>query len=189
MGSKGESIKLGKIVDVCVSHLSVAKDNRGIFFKAYSQDPESFLPKHFETREHFFTVSKKHVFRGMHFQGLPHEAAKIITIVRGSAIDFLYDLRKNSPSYGTLQIQPLSELDPVSIFIPAGVAHGYLSLEEATVLSYRQDVSFCKSCDNGFNGLVLQDFLPIDINQTIRSDRDVNLADVWSTKYLSRCSN
>jgi dTDP-4-dehydrorhamnose 3,5-epimerase len=79
-------------------------DMRGRLFKAYTAADIEIFPVPFDTYEHFFTESRKYVFRGMHFQGDPHAVSKIISIVQGKAIDFLFDMRENSETYGNLQI-------------------------------------------------------------------------------------
>ena len=182
-------LTLGSIDGVYVSSLPHYPDARGRLFKAYAEGPVPSFPVIFNTFEHFFTESKLNVFRGMHFQGAPHSASKVITIVKGSATDFLIDFRENSPTFGYLQIESLSEIEPTSIYIPKGVAHGYISLSNGTVVSYRQDVAFCRNCDGGFNGEAVEEYLPIDIASTIRSEKDVNLPVLNNFEFRSRCSN
>jgi dTDP-4-dehydrorhamnose 3,5-epimerase-like enzyme len=162
-------------------------DMRGRLFKAYTAADVEIFPAPFDTYEHFFTESRKYVFRGMHFQGDPHAVSKIISIVQGKAIDFLFDMRENSETYGNLQIVELDETEPTSIFIPIGVAHGYLSLEEKTVISYRMDGPFCGKCDGGFSGDLVAKFLPIQFSETIQSPRDASLIDYQNFKYQSDC--
>ena len=164
-------------------------DMRGRLFKAYTAaDPELF-PIPFDTYEHFFTESRKNVFRGMHFQGNPHAVSKIISVVLGKAKDFLFDMREESETYGNLQIVDLDESTPTSIFIPAGVAHGYLALAEKTIISYRMDRPFCGNCDGGFSGELVAGYLPILLAETIRSVRDAELVAFENYHYKSECGN
>lgn len=181
-------LKLGPVEGVHVWNLPNYPDLRGRLFKAYMEGPVASFPVKFNTFEHFFTESKKNVFRGMHFQGAPHAAAKVITIVTGAAIDFLIDIRKDSSTFGYLQIESLSEVSPSSIFIPEGVAHGYISLSDGTIISYRQNVAFCGNCDGGFSGEAVSQFLPINLATTIRSVKDQNLPELEIFKFHSRCS-
>lgn len=182
-------LTLGSIDGVYVSNLPNYPDSRGRLFKAYAEGPVPSFPVTFNTFEHFFTESRLNVFRGMHFQGAPHSASKIITIVKGAAIDFLIDTRKNSPTFGCLQVESLSDVTPTSIYIPEGVAHGYISMSDETIISYRQDVAFCGNCDGGFNGEAVKQHLPIDIVKTIRSEKDLNLPVLGDFEFNSRCSN
>ena len=178
---------LGSIEGVHISKFVNYSDLRGRLFKVYAEGPVPSLPVKFNTFEHFFTESKKNVFRGMHFQGAPHSAAKIITIVKGMATDFLIDMRKDSATFGTLQIESLSEITPSSIYIPEGVAHGYISLSDGTIISYRQDVAFCGNCDGGFSGEAVSQHLPIIFANTIRSEKDFNLPALEGFEFYSRC--
>ena len=179
--------RMGKINGVHVWQMPTHLDMRGRLFKAYTAADASIFPVPFDTYEHFFTESKKYVFRGMHFQGDPHAVSKIISIVQGKAIDFLFDMRENSETYRNLQIVELDEVEPTSIFIPTGVAHGYLSVEEKTVISYRMDGPFCGKCDGGFSGELVARFLPIQFSTTIQSPRDASLIDYQNYKYQSDC--
>ena len=181
--------RIGKINGVHVWQMPTHLDMRGRLFKAYTAADLEIFPVPFDTFEHFFTESRKYVFRGMHFQGDPHAVSKIISIVQGKAIDFLFDMRENSETYGNLQIVELDEAEPTSIFIPVGVAHGYLSLEEKTVISYRMDGPFCGKCDGGFSGELVAEFLPIQFSETIQSPRDASLIDYQNYKYQSDCSH
>ena len=181
-------LKLGPVDGVHVSNLPNYLDLRGRLFKAYAEGPVPSFPVKFDTYEHFFTESKRNVFRGMHFQGEPHSAAKVITIVKGLVTDFLIDIRANSPTFGHLQIEQLDGEAPKSIYIPEGVAHGYISLIDGTVVSYRQNVAFCASCDGGISGEVVSQHLPIDFVDAIRSEKDQHLPLMADFEFHSRCS-
>lgn len=184
----GSPMEVGFIEGVHIWTLSTSNDLRGRFFKAYVEGPIRSIPLNFHTYEHFFTESKKNVFRGMHFQGAPHAASKIITIVQGKAVDFLLDLRKESTTYGRIQIQPLDGVTPISIYVPEGVAHGYIALMDRTIISYRQNKAFCANCDGGVSGRIVEGRLPIALSETIRSDRDMNLQDFVGFEYQTKCN-
>jgi len=181
--------KIGNVDDVCVWSMPAFPDARGRLFKAYSSANIELFPIPFDTYEHFFTESHLNVFRGMHFQGNPHEVSKIISIVQGSAIDFLFDMRENSATFKNLQIINLDATCPSSIFIPTGVAHGYLATSEKTIISYRMNGPFCANCDGGFSGELLAKSLPIPFGKTIQSARDAELLNFDSYKYVSKCEN
>lgn len=181
--------KIGNVDGVHVWSMPTYCDARGRLFKAYSSANIDLLPIPFETYEHFFTESCINVFRGMHFQGGPHEVSKIISIVQGSAIDFLFDMRKNSATFRYLQIINLEETSPTSIYIPPGIAHGYLATAEKTIISYRMNGPFCANCDGGFSGEIVANSLPIPFAKTIQSVRDADLLHFDDYKYVSKCEN
>lgn len=178
---------IGNVMGVGVWQMPTHPDVRGRLFKAYSSADTELFPIPFDTYEHFFTESKKNVFRGMHFQGSPHAVSKIISVVLGKAKDFLFDMREDSKTFGNLQIVELDESAPASIFIPAGVAHGYLALAEKTIISYRMDGPFCGKCDGGFSGELVASYLPILLSETIRSTRDIDLDVFEKHHYNSEC--
>jgi dTDP-4-dehydrorhamnose 3,5-epimerase len=179
--------KVGEVEGVHVWRMPNHYDSRGRLIKAYTSADIQIFPTPFSTYEHFFTESKASVFRGMHFQGQPHAVSKIISIVQGKVIDLLFDMREKSQTFGNLQIIELNETDPESIFIPTGVAHGYLALEDKTILSYRMDGPFCDKCDSGFSADMVSMFLPIQLSETIQSQRDVKLPRYENFRFSSQC--
>jgi len=187
-GNNMTETKLGLVDGVQIWEIPAFPDVRGGLFKAYVGGTSGSFTVNFAMQEHFFTVSKKDVFRGMHFQGSPHEVAKIVSLVQGEAIDFLLDARSESKTYGNVQIQQLNQVNPVSILIPTGVAHGYLSLKDSTIISYKMDGFFCGNCDGGISGEIVSDYLPIAFEKTIRSDRDKQLQEFNGFEYKSSCT-
>ena len=181
------NLTIGNVKGVNVWSMPNHPDVRGRLFKAYTAANTELFPTPFNTYEHFFTESKKNVFRGMHFQGNPHAVSKIVSLVHGKAIDFLFDMREDSKTFRNLQIVNLDAEEPASIFIPTGVAHGYLALAEKTIISYRMDGPFCGKCDGGFSGELVADFLPIPLSETIQSVRDAELIQFQNYEYASEC--
>ena len=84
----------------------------------------------------YYSNSKKNVIRGLHFQ-TKNQQEKYITILNGSILDVCLDLRKNSPTFGNYFSIFLSNKNFKSILIPEGFAHGYFSLEDNTILYYK----------------------------------------------------
>ena len=166
---------LGYVNGVSVWQHKIFEDTRGKLSKAYVSNSEEFGNITFQTFEHFFTFSKLSVFRGMHLQCGEHPSNKIVSLVSGSATDFLLDLRSDSTTFGFLQIEKLEEQTPKSIFIPHGVAHGYISNSNNTIISYRYDVAFCQQCDSGINPITISRFLNLDFGSLILSSRDSEL--------------
>jgi dTDP-4-dehydrorhamnose 3,5-epimerase len=123
-------------------------DERGSFIKPFTKSHDIIKLINFEIREIFYSISKKNVIRGMHFQRPPKDCSKLIYLTRGSVIDVLLDMRKSSPTYlEFLNIKLLSNEN--ALFIPSGIAHGYLSLENATTVVYNQSNEYSKKHDDG----------------------------------------
>ena len=165
-------VTLGGVSGVHVWQHKVFEDARGKLSKVYVLDSEDLGNMPFDTFEHFFTFSKINVFRGLHLQSGIHPSAKIVSLVFGSATDFLLDLRPESSTFGRLQIETLVDLIPKSVYIPVGVAHGYISNSENTIFSYRYESAFCPQCDSGINPKIIERYTNFKFIDLILSDRD-----------------
>ena len=84
---------------------------------------------------HVMSYSKKNVLRGLHIQS-KNSQAKFITVIKGRIFDVAVDLRKKSKTYRKVYTSILSEKNSKSIFIPAGFAHGFLSLDKENFIVY-----------------------------------------------------
>jgi dTDP-4-dehydrorhamnose 3,5-epimerase len=169
------NITLGAVNGVHVWQNRVFEDTRGKLSKVYVFDSEELGNTQFQTFEHFFTFSNLNVFRGMHLQCGIHASAKIVSLVYGSATDFLLDLRSESSTFGKIQIEKMSDKSPKSVYIPKGVAHGYVSHADNTIFSYRYEVAFCQVCDSGISPRLIEPYLGIPLSDLILSDRDASM--------------
>ncbi len=114
----------------------VFKDDRGYFMESYkAKSLEDFTRvKFIQDNE---SLSQKGVVRGLHFQKPPHAQAKLIRVISGSILDVVVDLRKNSKTYGKHFKTILSSQNKLQLLIPEGFAHGFLSLENQTIILYK----------------------------------------------------
>ena len=115
----------------------IFKDSRGYFFESWNAKKIKQLGISEDFVQDNQSVSSKGVLRGLHFQNPPYAQAKLVRVIKGSVLDVAVDLRKNSPTYGMHVSVILSEKNNKSFFIPKGFAHGFLSLEDNTVFSYK----------------------------------------------------
>ena len=83
----------------------------------------------------------------MHFQAPPHDHSKLIYVISGKTLDVVLDIRKQSPTYGKCFEMILDGQDNVSLFIPTGFAHGFLALEDNTVMLYNVSSVYNKEND------------------------------------------
>ena len=124
------------IEDIILLTPRVYQDDRGYFMESYNQKKVDMLIK-----DHFVqdneSESQKNVLRGLHFQVPPHAQSKLIRVVKGSILDIAVDLRKESSTYGKHFKQILSGENKKQLYIPVGFAHGFLSLEDNTILNYK----------------------------------------------------
>ena len=92
---------------------------------------------------------KRGTLRGMHFQRAPHEQVKIIRCTRGSLLDVIVDLREGSPTFRQWDAVELTADNGRMLYIPAGMAHGYVTLEDATEAYYHASTPWVPSAEGG----------------------------------------
>jgi len=118
----------------------IFRDKRGVFFENLKINTlEKILKYKLNFIQENISISKKNTFRGMHFQIEPYEQAKLVTVLRGSIYDIIIDLNKKSKTYKKKKIIKLDSKNFNSVFIPRGYAHGFISLENNTLIKYNID--------------------------------------------------
>ena len=95
--------------------------------------------------------SKLGVFRGLHYQTGDFPQPKLVRVLKGSVIDFIVDLREDSKTYGKFEFFELNDKNNMSLFIPSYFAHGFLSLEDDTLLSYKCGSYYSKESEGSVN--------------------------------------
>lgn len=121
----------------------VFEDSRGFFFESYNKESYAKLGLKVEFIQDNLSKSQKGVVRGLHFQKPPFEQGKLVQVIRGSVIDVAVDIRKNSKTFGQYIAIELSEQNKTQFYIPPGFAHGFSTLEDNTIFSYK--------CTNVYN--------------------------------------
>lgn len=112
------------------------QDERGYFSEIFKESTfaELGLP-HFVQEN--LSKSKKGVFRGMHWQVPPFAQGKLVTCLKGSILDFILDVRINSPTFGEHLSIALNENELSWVWVPEGFAHGFLALDDDTLVLYK----------------------------------------------------
>lgn len=85
---------------------------------------------------------KSNTFRGMHYQKQPFSQAKLVKVIKGKIMDYIVDLRSESPDFMKLQEFELNEQN--CLFVPREFAHGFLTLEDNTIVQYLVDNDYSK---------------------------------------------
>lgn len=116
---------------------AVFTDNRGSFMETFNSTVFAQYGLPVEMMQDNQSVSGKHVLRGLHFQKPPYAQGKLVRVVSGAALDVAVDLRRNSPTYGKWHSVLLTGENKTMFWIPEGFAHGFLSLEDNTIFSYK----------------------------------------------------
>ena len=142
----------------------IFEDSRGFFLESYNYNTfkELGIENVFVQDNH--SKSLKGVLRGLHFQKEEYSQAKLISILKGSVLDIVVDLRKDSETFGRYFAIEINEKSKRMLFIPKNFAHGFLTLEDDTEVFYK--------CDNFYN--------PKSEIGIIWNDRDLNIN--WNFK-------
>ncbi len=124
------------IKDLITITPNVFKDTRGYFLESYNQKKLEKVIKTTFVQDNE-SLSQKDVLRGLHLQKPPYAQAKLVRVIQGSILDVAVDLRKNSETYGQHFKCVLSGENKKQLYIPVGFAHGFLCLENNTILNYK----------------------------------------------------
>jgi dTDP-4-dehydrorhamnose 3,5-epimerase len=138
-----------KIEGVYLIKPKIFNDDRGSFFESFNM---KVFQKETNQKINFVqdnqSVSSKNILRGLHFQKPPHAQAKLVRVIKGCVLDVVVDLRKKSKTYGKYILEELSEYNNHQLFIPKGMAHGFLTLEDNTIFTYKCSEFYCKEAED-----------------------------------------
>jgi dTDP-4-dehydrorhamnose 3,5-epimerase len=158
----------------------VYSDQRGYFF-------ESFNALHFEELSGLNvsfvqdneSFSKFGVLRGLHYQLPPYEQGKLIRVIQGKVLDVAVDIREGSTTFGQYLKVELSGENKKQVFIPSGFAHGFVTLSETAIFSYKCTNFYHKGSESGirYDDHKLNIDWEIEKNQIIVSEKDLLLPD------------
>jgi dTDP-4-dehydrorhamnose 3,5-epimerase len=137
------------IKDLLVIEPKIWEDARGYFYESYSargfekfginavfvQDNQSF--------------SQKGTLRGLHAQATPFAQGKLVRVLQGSVLDVAVDIRKESSTYGQNFSITLSGENHKQLWVPPGFLHGFLTLEDNTIFTYKVTNYYDKNSEIG----------------------------------------
>ncbi|MDR1405960.1 MAG: dTDP-4-dehydrorhamnose 3,5-epimerase [Prevotellaceae bacterium] len=117
----------------------VFTDARGYFMESFRQDEFEKNIGHVTFVQDNESQSSYGVLRGLHFQLPPFEQSKLVRVVRGTVWDVAVDIRRHSPTFGQYVAAELSAENKRQLFIPHGMAHGFVVLSDTAVFAYKVD--------------------------------------------------
>lgn len=139
-----------KIRSVFIINPEKNEDKRGYFARCYCE--KEFASHGISTKIAQANTAynrNKNTIRGLHFQIEPHAEHKLICCVKGRLWDVILDLRHDSPTFKQWMGIELSEYNPTMLFVPAGCAHGYQTLDDDTVIFYMVSDFYSPDHENG----------------------------------------
>jgi dTDP-4-dehydrorhamnose 3,5-epimerase len=138
---------------VVIVEPAVFADDRGWFMETFNE-PRFHqalnalglpAPRPFVQDNH--SCSRRGVLRGLHFQNPPHAQGKLVRVVRGAVWDVAVDIRPGSPTRGQWVGVELTAENKRQVWIPEGLAHGFLALEDNTEFLYKTTDVYVKDCE------------------------------------------
>ena len=142
-----------RIDGVVIVEPTVFGDERGWFMETYNQ-PRFHrelaalglpAPRPFVQDNH--SCSARGVLRGLHFQVAPHPQGKLVRVVHGAVWDVAVDIRPQSATYGQWVGIELSAANRLQMWIPEGLAHGFIALEDDTHFLYKTTDVYARDCE------------------------------------------
>ena len=163
-----------KINGLLIIKPRVFEDERGYFFESWSKEAFKNNGIEIDFVQDNQSFSSKGVLRGLHFQNPPFSQGKLVRVIQGSVLDVAVDIRKDSRTYGEHVSVLLSGENKTMFWIPPGFAHGFSTLEDNTIFSYKCSGIYNKESEGS---LMWNDSdLKIDwqIENAIISEKDQN---------------
>lgn len=134
---------------ILIQKINKFQDSRGFFYESYK---ENFLSEEYGITKKFVqdnhSVSKYGVIRGMHYQW-DSPMDKLVRVSKGKIVDVIIDIRKNSPTFGEVSSYLLDEENNYQLWIPAGFAHGFVSLSQEAHVQYKCTEVYNKDAESG----------------------------------------
>ncbi|MCX7913796.1 MAG: dTDP-4-dehydrorhamnose 3,5-epimerase [Thermodesulfovibrionales bacterium] len=137
------------IPDVILIKPKIFFDERGFFLETYKSTDFAIGGIKRDFVQDNLSFSKKDVLRGLHYQLNPYAQGKLVTVLKGSIFDVAVDIREGSPFFKKWISAILTEKNRYMLWIPEGFAHGFLSLEDDTLVLYKNTKEYEPSLDRG----------------------------------------
>ncbi|MFI5754683.1 dTDP-4-dehydrorhamnose 3,5-epimerase family protein [Streptomyces sp. NPDC051569] len=149
-------------------------DGRGRFYEAFRADAlGDILGRPFPVGQVNYSVSRRGTLRGIHATALPPGQEKLVTCVRGAALDVAVDLRVGSPTFGEYEITEQDESTGVSVLMSEGIGHAFLALTDDVCMNYICSTEYVPGTMIDVNALDPQLGIPWNLtSEPVMSDKD-----------------
>lgn len=164
--------------DLLIIEPKVWKDDRGYFFESYNQKAFEAAGINAQFVQDNQSFSHKGALRGLHAQANPFAQGKLVRVVQGKVLDIAVDIRKNSATFGQHFKIELSGENNTFFWVPPGFLHGFVTLENNTIFSYKCTNFYDKDFEIGvmWNDKDLAIDWEIDEKDAIVSPKDAILS-------------
>lgn len=157
-------------------------DERGFFARTWCRDEltELGLPSNVVQCSISWN-ERRHTLRGMHWQEGPHGETKLVRCTRGAILDVIVDVRPGSPTYLQHLAVELDEHNRRALLVPAGFAHGFLTLADGTEVYYQMDAPHVPEAARGARWDDPAFGIPWPARPSVISERDRTYPDFGAT--------
>lgn len=138
-----------RLKDLFIIEPKIFDDERGYFFESYSKTKLAEAGINIDFVQDNQSFSHKGTVRGLHAQKAPHAQAKLVRVIQGRVLDVAIDARRNSLTYGQYETIELSADNQLQFLIPEGFLHGFATLEDNTIFTYKVNNYYSKECEVG----------------------------------------
>ncbi len=129
-------------------------DDRGVFASPYQEEPFVKAVGHpLRLAQTNHSRSRRGSVRGLHFADVPPGQAKYVYCPVGALLDVVVDLRVGSPTFGVWDTVRLDPVDFRAVYVPEGLGHGFVALEDDTVISYLCSTSYNPAVEHGVSAV------------------------------------
>ena len=162
-------------------------DYRGVFFEQYRFEKlEETVGHALHLRQVNTSVSARGVVRGIHYALVPPSQAKYVSAPHGAFIDFIVDIRVDSPTFGQWDSVVIDDVDRRAVYLSEGLGHAIVALTEGATVNYLCSEVFNPEREKGLNVLDPEIALafPADLGEPLLSPKDTSAPGLLEAKEL-----
>ncbi len=160
------------IPEIKIFKPDVFGDDRGYFFESFHIDKFAAYGITDPFVQDNESKSQKNVLRGLHYQLEPSAQGKLVRVIRGAVLDVAVDIRQNSPTFGKWVTMKLTAENKWICWIPKGFAHGFVTLEDDTIFTYKCTGLYNKASEASIRWNDPELGIEWGVTQPLLSDKD-----------------
>jgi dTDP-4-dehydrorhamnose 3,5-epimerase len=168
------NVKTTPIPGLLIIEPRIFPDDRGYFYESYNQKNYEAAGIKGDFVQDNQSFSQKGTLRGLHGQADPYAQGKLVRVIKGRVMDVAVDIRKASPTYGQHFTIELSGDNHTQFWVPPGFLHGFVTLEDDTIFTYKVTNFYDKASEIGviWNDPTLAVGWGIDEREILLSPKD-----------------
>ncbi len=165
------------IKDLYIIEPKIWNDSRGHFFESYSLKLFKDAGIDAEFVQDNQSLSQRGILRGLHAQTNPFAQGKLVRVIKGKVLDVVVDIRKGSDTYGQHYSIELSEENKLMFWVPPGFLHGFATLVDDTIFTYKVSNFYNRESEIGvmWNDAELNIDWQINESEVLLSEKDKGL--------------